>query len=182
MSRKAIENAVRNAVLLALGLPNEKVLWARQKTSRPTRPFVTLLLSGPTRLGTGDAREQSVDLSQAGQEVTIRRGGPRALTCSVQAFSASVIGDDTAVALLSRLQTALSRDDVRGALLAGGVAVYDEGSVEDLEALLDTEFEGRAALDLSLYAGDSTEEHSTYIARAEVENVSSGEVLVVESE
>jgi hypothetical protein len=86
----------------------------------------------------------------------------------VQAYSVAVKGATFAGALLNTLRNQLETDTVRAALRAIGLYVVDRGPVHNLTGLIETRFEGRAALDLKLRLEDGAVETPTYISRANV--------------
>lgn len=162
----SIEDALYTWAFAQLGMP---VFWSNQKFPQPARPYATLKLTGPRVLSGSDAAETTTDLGRpAGEEVETKYSGPRELTCSVQVYAVPTSGASSARALLARAQASLSRDSVAAALRAAGLAIVDQGGIADLTALLETNWESRAAMDVRLGCTDSATDRTGYIETVEL--------------
>src|SRR6185295_9743825 len=103
----------------------------------------------------------------AGSEIEQRVNGLRSFTCSVQILTSPTVGDSTARALLEKCQLGLALPSIRSALADAGITPYDVGPVQNISALKDAKFEGRALLDVGFYTRLSVSDFTTYIETVE---------------
>jgi len=148
------------------------VLMAQQTAPQPPMPYATVRLSGPRTGGAPWPRVyQSYDPAQpTGQEIAFQAVFDCEVTCSVQVYTASPFGAGSARALMSQVRTSLGLDTVLFALRAAGLAVQAPGDIQDLSALLDTTWQGRAALDVIFGIAEDATERSGYVATVGVVN------------
>jgi hypothetical protein len=164
----AIEDTIRAWVKAGAALDDEHVFFAKQKVERPSGPYITVLLTGVVPIGTNDAQETNYDaLRPAGSEIEIQVIGEREIHASIQAFNCPTTGTNSAVDLMSMMQLRWSLPSVQDVLDAGGISVFDNGEVADLAALLGTNFDGRASIDVRFYARLTVSEFTTWIERVE---------------
>lgn len=162
----AIETALRTWLGAATGAV---VIFADQDGPQPPLPYLTLGLPGLRREGGADELRDETELkAPAGQEVVLSTYGPRELTAHCQAFTAPTTGVGTARELLQQAQSALGRPDVLEQLAQVGLAVIDEGAVTVLNLVLETRFQGRAALDVRLRVTDGSASRTGYIETVSV--------------
>lgn len=140
----SVKSALRGWFLPATGLADGAVIWANQNGPRPTSngapivPFATINYRlAVARVGVYD--EEQIDADTPGQ---INRTAQRRLTVSLNTYGPG------AIALMEQAQEALDTYATRTALDAAGLAVLDRGSVKDLTALITTQYEERAQLDV----------------------------------
>lgn len=166
----AIENAVRAWVLPASGLASNRVYFADQDVpATEAAPRVTIRIGGPVHLGI-DAIEQSFDPGQpAGQEILQTARGFRTVTVDLQSFAPTMVGaGDTALAVMAKIQAALSLPSVRYALNAAGLGVLQEGSIQRIPQVRQTINEDRATLSVRFCVTQSISERLGYIESVEV--------------
>lgn len=138
------------------------VIWMRQNVHRPPRPYVGL-----------DART-FVPVGQDGFEQTddtgVRAvGGDREITLAIHAFgvpgpTASLSG----ISMCSTLQLTLQTAACRMLFEEGGFVFVDTLAIQDLTQLRETQFEGRAQMDLRIRLRAEIEEDVGYISAVEV--------------
>lgn len=168
MSWAAIQDGLREWVRDGAGLADGKVIWADQSGPRPAMPFADLRIGPSVPLGAVDELSDDTDLGRAnGQEIELRANGIREFHVTVRLFTAGTLDDTAARALLARAQLALTLPTKRDALEAAGVTVFDRGAVENLSALKDAKFEGRAMLTIGCYTIESLSEYVGYIDSVE---------------
>lgn len=162
-----LENAIHAWVVAAAGLAADKVVWADQRVpQRP--PFVTLKHVALVPVGV-DQLQQTTDLeAPPGQEITFTAKGIRRMTVSIQAFTAAVTGSGSARELVGKVLTAMALPSVYEPLELAGLVWRNQGSITDLSALLETEWQSRAAMTVEFYCVDSAAEKTTYIETAVV--------------
>jgi hypothetical protein len=138
------------------GLPAERVLWANQDNTKIKTPFASINHRlAVTRTGVYD--EERLDPEAPG---VIQRIGQRHVTVSCHLHGPG------AVDLLERAQAHLDTHAARAIFDAAGLAVADRGRVDDLTALLDTQHEEQAHLDIILSLATITTEEVGYIDSA----------------
>jgi len=171
MAWSDIETAIRAWVKSGSGLTDEQVIWADQNGGSPALPFIDIRLGELVPVGAADASDWEYDAGgPAGQEIVMSGHGVREFAVSVRAFSASPLGNSSARALLSKVQTALALESARSALHAAGVTPFDNGRVQVVPAILETSWEGRAVLQVRFYTEETVTERTTYIDTVEVTN------------
>lgn len=171
MNWTAVENALRAWVKAGSGLDNEHVIWAEQGGPRPDGAFVTVRIGDLVPVGAFDEVTHGYDATQPlGEEIEHVVRGERSCMVSVQAFTPEVMGSASARAVASRVLTALQRPSVRDALEAAGLSVYDPGTVKYVPAIVGTEFEARAVLEVGFYLVETASERGGYIAKVQVTN------------
>lgn len=166
----AVENAVRTWVLAASGLASNRVYFADQDVpAGEAAPRVTIRIGGPVHLGL-DAIEQSFDPGQpAGQEILQTARGFRTITVDLQSFAPTMVGaGDTALAVMAKIQAALSLPSVRYTLNAAGLGVLQEGNIQRIPQVRQAINEDRATLSVRFCVTQSISERLGYIDSVEV--------------
>ena len=142
---------------------------------------------GPRPGGAGYATLKVTEGQTLGQPAEVRRGDNPApsgnggdevefdailrgeVLAQVQVFTTATTGNSSARALLSAARAALELPSQRAAFRAAGLALIDRGTIQDVTALLETRFEGRAALQVRFHAVQKVSEFTGYIATVNVE-------------
>jgi len=177
----AVENAVRTWVLAASGLASNRVYFADQDVpAGEAAPRVTIRIGGPVHLGL-DAIEQSFDPGQpAGQEILQTARGFRTITVDLQSFAPTMVGaGDTALAVMAKIQAALSLPSVRYTLNAAGLGVLQEGNIQRIPQVRQAINEDRATLSVRFCVTQSIGERLGYIDSVEV-RYGGGPLLLME--
>jgi hypothetical protein len=171
MSWPDVLDGLRVWVRSATGLGDGNVIWADQNGPRPTSSFASLRIGPLVSIGPVDEVVDLYDAGRdAGQEIELRVQGVRRFTVSVQVFTPGTLDATSAHALLTRAQLALALPSIRDALADAGVTVFSLGTVQNLSALKDVKFEGRALLEIGCYTLLSVSEFTTYIETVEPES------------
>lgn len=169
MTWAEIEKTLHDAVVAGSGITGAKVVWAKQGGPRLPRPFVTLRRTGGTEIGSTVARKKTYNgAADPGEEVETRSRRQLKFTLSIQVFALTTIGDAGASALLDAIQGQFRKRTQLDALRAGGVALEDSGAPQELGAVLQTLFEGRAALDMVFRVASETLEATGFIETVNV--------------
>lgn len=173
----AIEDALQAQVARAVGFAGAKVIWEDQKLPRPARPFLTLAISedlteeSPERYQRNNPAGVAGTLTPTvtiGTELLVGTTGNVEFTLRVQAFTAEVIGNSSARAQLVKVRNAFAADSYCDALASSGIAVISRSTVQKLTEVLETKFEGRAALDIRCRVEDGHEETQTFIETVQI--------------
>lgn len=160
-SWSAVEQLLQAWVASASGIP---AIWSHQSVARPELPFATLKHDGGSSKGIPE-RDLSYDSqAPAGQEITISTREHTEFAVSVQVFTADVVGDNAAPAILNRVRNALGLEGQVNAFAVQSLAMVDRGTVQNLTDLLETRFEGRASLDVRFRVSDGAADKTGYIA------------------
>lgn len=161
----AITEAVRVWLRDATALPDGQVILQDQAGPQLQPPYATVKIGSTSKPFSADYVGHNTDLTQpAGQEVERFITGPRQIIASLQVYTKGTFGGAGATALLSNARDQLELGSVMAAFSAAGFAVNDVSDVRNLSALLTTNFQGRAHLELTLAASSHESERTGYIA------------------
>jgi hypothetical protein len=141
------------------------VLLANQDGNKPARPFITYRFGDILPVGT-DQRTYPYDEDTDTMTETV--SGQREVALTVQVFSAGTVGSNRAAAVLERIRTALGLSVPRAALRNAGITPFQTGPVQDLTALNDADFEGRAALTVRCTVTETVAQEIGYFNQVEV--------------
>lgn len=126
-----------------------KVIFDEQAEQRPKPPYASLKVVNPS------IRVGAVDESATNGQMYEQRMN-RKTVFSVQVFGAN------ATDILSSVRDTLDRPDVDGAFKLAGMAHIEESAVRDLSLRLETTYEERAQMDITLaYAHTETTDQKT---------------------
>jgi hypothetical protein len=169
MDWQAVENALQTWAKNASALPDASVIWGKQTGPRPARPFVELTHDGPRPLSPFvERRVSDTPGAPAGNEITLDTSGPVEFSVAVDVFTVPTLGNSAAVAIAGKMAANLDLGSVIDSLDAASVAVVDRTAIQDLSAVFEDAFEGRASFSLRLRSVDGATETTTYIETAPV--------------
>jgi hypothetical protein len=176
LSFPIIESALVAFIETASGLTG-KVALAMQTAPQLAMPYATVRITGPRPAGGPWPRIiQSYDAAQpVGQEVSLQAVVDEELTVSIQLFTPLTFGAASARALMAQLRMALALQSTLDPLRDAGLALVDVGDIHDLSAILETAFQGRAALDLRFLVADDLTERTGYVGSVGVSGTVSGD-------
>ncbi len=162
---EAIEDALFSWVKTATGLADDFIIFDSQDGVSPIpNPYVTIRIGDLVNIGV-DASEHDYDSSApAGEEIIFNSNGMRDLTVTLMAFTPATVGNATARNLAAKCQAFLALDSVLLPLNIAGLGVLDAGNVRWVPKLDDTDFEGRAILDVRFCVAQSASDTTGYIA------------------
>lgn len=165
ISFASIRSALYNVVSTELDVVT---IWADQSEVRPPRPYASMkLIAGPVVIANDEVRQPSTGVFAV--------AGLRQLTLSVNAFG------EGAMEMMSRLQTALSKDSVADTLAAYDIAVTDVGAVQNLTTLLENRYETRAQMDIRFYVSENENDSVTFIDSVEVTSEPDSDTDLIEA-
>lgn len=161
-----------------LGWSAGKVVWENQSQNRPALSYLSLWAGGLKRLSPvtsswigpnpdGYSGNPEANPPLVGTEIREEHLVPSEFTLRVQAHSASVMGSQSADKLLRKVVNALDLSNTRYLLQQLGVVLVETGPVMSIPAMVETRFEGHAALDIRLRIVDGGSGVGTYISSAE---------------
>jgi hypothetical protein len=179
MTETELEDALRARVAAAVAptVSDAKVIWDRQRGQRPAAPFVELRLVGPAGYS-GAApdwqHEYDPDVAHGGTsavdggEVVEKTINHHDYELRVQTYAAD---QRSARSVMLLIHDAFYQRSTRDALrAAGGIAVADVGALQDVGALLQTDWEGRAVMSIQIRVADMLTERTGYVATVETLN------------
>ena len=135
--------ALRDWVVTAAGLADDHVIIARPNAPRPSMPYATLVFTATSSIGV-DGRDIG-PVSGGGASIVIT--GHRRTTAQVQFFGGA---NEAASDYCEALRTAQSKPVPQTQAVKAGIAVADVGPTVDLSALVDTGYETRAAVAVTI--------------------------------
>ena len=145
---KAKEDAIHDWVMAAMSLEANKVIWDRPPAPRPDPPYALLnILSGPQQVGEAEERYKELDTFVYAMRWTFT-------------FTVGIYGGDGYLAQIANLAKSLTKPSARATLRQAGLAVWGSEPPVDLSALLDTQFEDRAAVDILFAYGEAVEDNA----------------------
>lgn len=160
MGKAVLEDALQAWAKAASGV---EAVWVRQKL-KSTPPYLSLLLQGPKTLSGTPERWHTYDAqAPAGQEITHAYRDNEEWVLQVQAYTPKTVGDDEASALLKKLKDSLKLDGTVATLRASGISVIEVGDIQNVSVVIETEWQGRAAVALRLHTADVSTETSTFV-------------------
>lgn len=157
------ENALRLWLVTATGVT---VIRSYQDGPRPSDPFVHFAITRIDAIGAADSLQNFTDVP--GDTVIEVVRGVREIAVLVQAHTASAVGPSAARALLAKAQVALRSSVVKETLHNAGMTCFDAGSIQVVPVVLDTRWEGRAALTCRFYVEEIASADVGYIETVEI--------------
>lgn len=159
------EDAILTALATATGLPTQ---WADQELQTPAGDFVRLRLGDTLPVADMDQVEEIAlpDGQPDGEEVELRVTAHEELQLSVQAFTVQTVGPAAAANVLKRARRLLQLPHLRDVLRGAGLVLVDAARVQNLSEIAGADFEGRAAMDVTLRAAETESARVGYIATA----------------
>ena len=120
------------------GLPADKVIWAEQSEHRPTLPYASVkFLNTSIRVGSID------HIKSDGDEFTTQ--GLRECVLSINIFG---LGAND---LMAKVRDSLDRPDVMDEFNTVGLSTIGEDGPRDLTELMETKYQERSQMDVSMY-------------------------------
>lgn len=162
---EAIEDALFDWVKAASGLADDYIFFDSQNGVAPIpNPYVTIRIGDMPNIGVDAQTHEYNSGASAGHEIVFYTNGMRDLTVSVTAFTPDTVGSGSARTIAAKLQAYLALDSIRDPLNAAGLGVLDAGTVRWVPKLDDTDFEGRALLEVRFCLAQSASDTTGYIA------------------
>ena len=147
----AIRKAICNEVQRVVGVPCVMARPENPVSPRPKLPYMALQVLNP-------AQKVGYDSSSHVTGTTWNSGGQRGMTVDFNAYGRT---QEEAYDLACAWQSALDTETTQGILREAGIAVWLNGSVNDLSELLQTGYEGRAQHEVSFgLAANVTEDRN----------------------
>lgn len=128
------------------------------KPPRPARPYASLRFLNPSsRLG-GSVDQQSITMPAK----TVATEGMRKAVASINIFG------EAAIATLARVRDSLDRPDIVEFFVTAGITILEDGQINDLTELLETQYEERGQMDLTVAFVAGSEVDVKTIEHAEI--------------
>ncbi len=142
------------------------VVWQHQNAPRPERPYVALQVGAIAPVGHDG-------FTGVDDEGIRQMTGDRNVTIMAMAFG-TPRNEHEGMVLIGKLGLSLQSYAVRDTLEDAGISFVQVLSTQNLSALRDTQFEGRAQADFQFRVLDTADEDAGYVAAVALE----GEVTV----
>lgn len=179
-SEKALEDAIRQWVLVGSSYGAQRVLWKFHNDNAPDADYIAIALGELTSIGI-DQKSWATDLGRPiGTEIEQKFSGDREFPVTVEAFTGKTTSDmaeSTARAVLRRVQNALNLSSVKELFYMAGLSCFENGSISWLPAIKLSDFQGRAILTVRFYIHDDISEFVGYIDKVELLDKSTGDVI-----
>jgi hypothetical protein len=152
--------------VVPVGVP---VIFYNENSPRPSLPYVTLYLQSLVQIGS----DYTAPPDNTGDAEMV---GDREFTLQFQSYG----GDP--ITLLENVRTSLQKQTVLDTLRANGIVFVNHFPINDITALLDTEFEARASMDILFRIAQTDEDVSGNIETVEIEETLNDSLGVVYNE
>lgn len=115
-----------------------------QDEVRPPKPYFTMKMISPG-IKEGDDSAENIKDNMGASTSRWNRGGQRKMVVDFNCFGNS---HEEAYNYMSLVQSSFELETIQAELYASGIAIWLNGSVADLSALLNTGFEGRSQMNV----------------------------------
>lgn len=178
--REEIEDALFDLVQASTEFADENIFFSDQDGISPQpSPYATISIGDLNRVGI-DASTRDFDGARtAGSEIVRTTMGMRELVCAFSFFTPKTVGATTAWSIAAKLEAELQLSSVRDGLNAVGLGVANVGSVRWVPKLNNTEFEGRAMLEVRFNVPQGASDAIGYIETVNVTPVIDGVTLPI---
>jgi hypothetical protein len=163
------QDAITQAVILASGLDESRVIWAHLNKNAPKDAYIDMSLAGSENPGQ-DGVATTTDLARPpGKEVKIEVYGFRETNLQIEVFTDAVVTDDDlgldAHALAEKMRSAFSLPSVNDRALDAGVSFFDiSGPISYQPTIVRAGFRGRAIWNVRCFIpAIAAWEYTTYI-------------------
>lgn len=168
---KILRDTLWQQAVTGSGLPEGDVIWTNQSGERPgqeaSKLWVGLHQKRMTPLNENTYKRiyNTVD-PQPGGEVSIETVEHYEIEFSIHIFSMNkAAGDGYAPDLMRKLRNYLGRESTRYTFVGIGAPIVDRGSILHMPTVLNTKYESRANMALTVRAAMTDVETETYIER-----------------
>ena len=163
----AIEDALFDFIVAATGLAPGQVTKSEQDGNAPSSAgaAVTFALGDVLSKGVDGVETSAVD--ETAKTITREATGAKELMVTFRGYSALANGDESARALLSKLQLAAANETNRDLLNAAGLGILDVGDVQALPRIENSGWQGNAVLEWRTCVLQTASEVVPYIAHAD---------------
>ena len=135
-----------------------RVIWYRPNAPRPDLPYVTLSMLSFSQVGWDYIPRPDTN---GDAELT----GDREFTLQMQAFG------DNAFGILEDIRTSLQKPSVLDTLRDDGIVFVNQNEITNVTALLDTEWEPRASMDIQFRVAQTAEDDLGKIETVELQEI-----------
>lgn len=166
---EVVENALVALVRTSTGFGEQQVYLSDQDGITPGSNYATIRIGDLIKKGRDAIRRDFDAARPAGQEVRRRTMGMRNVTVTFQIFTPGVtVGNLSARAIAAKLEADLGLPSVREPLNTVGLGILNTGNVKWMPRVDNTEFEGRAILDVLFAVPQGTSDATGYITKVNV--------------
>lgn len=177
---QVLEDALFDLVNQSSGLGDTGIFISDQDGLSPQpQPYVTIRIGDLVNIGHPGTTYDYDATRPRGQEIVRSAGSLRDLVISFQAFTPEKVGSATARTILAKLQADLGLASFRDPLNAVGLGILDLGTVRWVPKINNTEFEGRAVLEIRCCIPQVAQDAIGYIETVNVTPTINGEALPI---
>lgn len=176
-----IELALHDAVARGTGLPAQQVVIGYSNRGRPDGDGAVITIGDGIPVGMDRTAWLHNPDRTSTTDIEVATVGLREVSIGVQVFTIATTGNQSARALLGKLQSSLFMESIRDDLRERGFQVLDVGAVRNLTALAGADYEGRAILEFTGYVPATASEFLGYIASVEVTDLTTGQTVVMDT-
>jgi hypothetical protein len=167
--------AVHNWYSEATGL---QTIWQDQSAPRPDYPYASLIIiSGPTPDSPVWEQRTTFDASRPLEEIEFNACVPCTFTIGTQVYVTVPDSRDpsqNATQYAARAQAALNLHTYRADFRAASIAVVDQGTVNNIDEIIDDAYVSRASMDVIFRAALNAQSYETYIEKVQLSSTSLG--------
>lgn len=174
----AIEDALFAAAKQSTGFADADIFFDSQDGVSPApTPYVTIRLGDLINVGR-DGRTWDYDAARpAGEEIHRTSQGMRTMTVTFSFFTPATVGSSTARTFAAKFQADLALPSIREPLNAAGLGILEQGNVRWVPKINDTDFEGRAILEVVFAIPQGSFDKTGWISKVNATPTIDGVVL-----
>lgn len=174
MKLSDVEDLIIAAIVFASGLSADgesaAVIWQDQSVPSPSTDHIQLIVQTITKLSPASPTETQRDnpTPVEGSEILIGVEWNYEISVRVNYYAQAVSGTSSALEKLRATIARLDLEEPSEDLETGGLVYVEGGEVQNVSAILETQFESRAICDLRFRCVMTEETDTTYIESADV--------------
>ncbi len=155
----------------AAAAPGVKVIWSKQTRERPARPFIELETIDDISLNDQpeESQEDNPDSTSYADELLLHYKEHVETTVQFRVFTSAVTGNGKALAVAKRVRGFFGRAQTQQDL--DPITVITRERVQDASFVLDTEYEGRAVMNMRFRSTDIDTDTAGTITSLEVQTI-----------
>lgn len=161
---ESIEDALFDLVKASTGFADENIIFSDQDAWSPSPTAYATIYMGDL-MGVGlDASKWDYNVSRpVGAEIVRSTVGLRTMPAKLSIYTPETTGSATARTIAAKLQADLALPSIRQALNVAGIGVLKQGDVRWVPKINNSNFEGRAVVEVMLTLAQGSSDSTGYI-------------------